>query len=272
MSLPSYATVDEHLTALPHLAAWLPWAAMTGATNTSSAPGSTVPINVTLLALLDTRERWNWEDGMAWADPERQGVLPYLHGWVRDIEASLYDVDAPDITIPPLEPTIANQCAWLQDHLINAYGLPQWPEFADGIAHMHHRVSDATAAARAEGPSRSSCGACGNGRLVPNGDNHWTCTTCLITVTLTAVTLRQAATATGHPLRTLQRWAGTKGWARVEDNLGHRYYDLGQISATVAAARLAKATQQPEDAAHGPQAPDPDQTHPPDLQGPQNGT
>lgn len=243
MPLPTYADVDRCLEQLPHLAKWLPDTLVVGSGSDNGsgsmgqAAGSTVPINVTATALLDTRERYDWEDGMAWCDPDRQGVLPYLHGWVRDIEACMYDHGA-EPEIPPLTPTITNQAAWLRIHLINAYGLPQWPEFADGIRHVHHAVDAATAAVRRTGPRQSSCGTCEAGTLTPSGHNRWTCTSCDKTVTVRAVTLREAAQHTGHPLRTLQHWAKTKGWARVQDNEGRRYYDLAIIAREVAAARL----------------------------------
>ena len=88
---PAAAKVGAWLRDIPELCALLDDAAVTrgpSAETARPAPGSRPPLRLDVVHLQDEREKHNWESGMWWCDPDRQGVLPYLHGWARTPRAA----------------------------------------------------------------------------------------------------------------------------------------------------------------------------------------
>lgn len=239
---PRTPTLDQtrrHLLELPELCALLPDAAhaRSAIDGPRPAPASKPPLKLHVLHLLDEREKWNWEWGMWQVDPDRQGVLPYLHGWVRDIEASLYEESPRLPDEAPDEPTVANCCDWLSRHLGAAETLAQWPELAHGIKTLHGNVRAAVAGIR-DRHRPVPCSQCGN-PLSRDGDtNRWVCEACGHLVSVQAVTLRQAAHIVGRSERTLRSWAQRNLFTRISDGPRTNLYDLGDIRRVVAEVAL----------------------------------
>ena len=193
--------VRHWLGQLPELCALLPDAAVArGAIDgPRPAPASKPPLKLHILHLLDRREKANWEFGMWQVDPDRQGILPYLWGWVRDLEATLYEESArlPDET--PTDPTVAGCCDWLVRHLGMAEALDQWPEFADGIRVIRGHLLAATSGVRDLYDKPVPCSRCGNPLQRVDERPLWECSACGHEVTVQAVTLNQAAKIMGVP-------------------------------------------------------------------------
>ena len=242
--------VDRWLRAIPDLCALLPDALITrpaGSGGPRPVPSSRPPVRLDIVSLLDERDTVLWETGMAYVDPDGAGVLPYLWGWCRDIEASLYEISP---TLPPevpAEPTVAGCCSWLIGALEDATSLPQWDELAWGIQQVHAGLRAATSAVRDVAEHPVPCSRCGGPLARVEGERPlWECDACGHLVTVQAVTLRQAAAilrreqGKGAPtLRTLQRWALRPGiLAPVADGPRSRVFDLGQIRGLAAEAKL----------------------------------
>ena len=239
---PAAAKVGAWLRDIPELCALLDDAAVTkgpSAETARPAPGSRPPLRLDVVHLQDEREKHDWESGMWWCDPDRQGVLPYLHGWARDIEATAYE-ERP--TLPdelPAEPTVASVCAWLLAEVDYAVTLPQWPEFAAGVATVHSRLRAATGAVRPMEARPVPCRACG-GPLRPRAGRaaSWQCEACERVVTVQAVTLVEAAPLVGVSKTTLYRWALRPGVLSPVVDGAKKLYDLGDIRRLVAETRL----------------------------------
>jgi hypothetical protein len=171
-------------------------------------------------------------------DPDRAGLLPYLWTWCRDIEADALDAGlAPD----DLPDTVAGCCSWLATWLDFAQTLPQWDELVWGIDRCWRNTRAATRGVRDDDPPRHArCNRCHIGTLTPSGD-VWTCTDCARIISITAVSLPDAARLTGIPLRTLQAWAARslldRGVADPDDQR-RTLYDLGTIRRVAAEAQL----------------------------------
>lgn len=237
-------TIRQALGELPELCALLPDALITRRPATGASrptPASRPPVDLDILRLLDVRDRSGWLDGMEYCDPESVGVLPYLWGWCRDLEATALDA-RPDLPPElPERPTIPAVVEWLLGQLEWASGLPQWPELASGITATHRAVRSAVKAVRDPAPADVPCGICHVGHLtrVPGTQPLWRCPVCGHEVAVQAVTLRQAAVITGTPYTTLRDWARRRGLlAPVIEGPRRRLYDLGQIRAIVAQSRL----------------------------------
>lgn len=249
MTTPSEADVRRWLAQLPARAALLPDALSTrrhGDGGGHGKPTPAAPTNLGVVAILDTRDEprpgWDWELGMGWCDPERVGILPYLHGWARDIEATAYE-SRPDLPAElPTPPTVASVCAWLLAELEWATTLAQWPEMADGIRVTWRRVEQATShVADVHPPRPVKCDRCHEGRLEPDGPRLWRCSWCAREVSVTAVSLPMAAQALGVSPRTLQAWAKRsllgRGVADPDDQR-RRLYDLRTVGRVLAEQRL----------------------------------
>lgn len=237
---PTADDVRHWLGLLPELCALLPDAAVARGAIDGPRPAaaSKPPVKLHVLHLLDTREKWDWEWGMWQVDPDRQGVLPYLWGWVRDLEATAYEtsVELPGET--PTEPTVASCCDWLSRHLHIAEHLAQWPEFACGVKAVHRNVTAAVSAVRGR-DKPVPCNRCGIGTLDRDAEtNRWTCKACGHIVAVQAVTIRQAAKIVGRPERTLRAWAQRNLLTRVADGPRLHLYDLGDIRRVAAEVAL----------------------------------
>lgn len=239
--------IRQALSELADLCALLPEALTSGpggAPRIHAGPSATVPLRLDVLQLLDVRDRTGWLDGMEYCDPEKVGVLPYLWGWCRDLEATALDECLAAIPALPEHPTLSSVTNWLISQLDWIAGTAQWPDFEWGVLHMHRAVRAAVKHLRETGPA-VPCSRCGAGHLevLPGRKAAWRCTACGREVTIQAVTLRQAAFLVGVPLRTLQDWARRPGLlSPVSEGPRRRLFDLGQIRGLAAERRLRDAT------------------------------
>lgn len=230
------AKVRGWLIDLPDRAALLPDALITRpqASGSRPAPGSRPPVNLDVLAVLDrddrTRRGWDWELGVGWCDPESVGVLPYLWGWARDIEACAYE-DRPEMPAElPDPPTVAGVCSWLLTELDWAATLPQWPEMVEGVRITWRRVRDATAHVADPVDRPVPCRLCGFALERVAGDRPlWQCKACGHEVSVQAVTIRQAAKILRRPERTIRTWATRSLIKAISDGPRSNLYDLGDI-------------------------------------------
>lgn len=239
---PDVDTIRQVLGELPELCELLPAALITrrpAAGASRPAPGSRPPVDLGILCLLDARDRSGWLDGMEYCDPEKVGVLPYLWGWCRDLEATALDECPAAIPALPEHPTLSSVTNWLISQLDWIAGTAQWPDFEWGVLHMHRAVRAAVKHLREAGPA-VPCSRCGAGHLdvLPGRKAAWRCTVCGREVTIQAVTLRQAASLAGVPLRTLYRWDARRMITAVGDEQGRRWWDLGDIRRAAAQTRL----------------------------------
>lgn len=243
-------TVRAQLRNIPDLYALLPDAATTRTSieGPRPAPASRPPARLDITDLCDTRTKTRLTDGPAtWIDPDRMGALPYLDTWARDLEACAHDGDThwqtpprPDPPAPvPDPPTIAGLCAWLDKELDWAATLPQWPDLAHGINHIHHRLRAATRNVRDIETRPVPCQRCGHPLDRAHGTKPlWTCHACGHEVTVQAVTLRQAATILGRPYPTLIAWKNRNLITAVSDGPRQNLYDLGELRRVHAEIRL----------------------------------
>lgn len=233
--------VRRHLLEIPELAALLPDALVArGAIDgPRPAPASKPPVKLHILHLMDTRPRYDWEAGMAWCDPDSQGVLPYLWGWVRDLEASAYESSAILPAEAPETPTVSGCCGWLTAHLAILANLPQWDDFAHGVKSTHRLLLAAVRSVR-DREEPVPCNRCGAGKLARDGEtNRWACPACGHVVAIQAVTLRDASRIVGVPERTLREWATHPGLlSPVADGPRLRLFDLGDVRRVTAEKRL----------------------------------
>ena len=239
--------IRQALSELADLCALLPEALTSGpggGPRTHAGPSATVPLRLDVLQLLDVRDRTGWLDGMEYCDPEKVGVLPYLWGWCRDLEATALDECPAAIPALPEYPTLSSVTNWLISQLDWITGTAQWPDFEWGVLHVHRAVRAAVKHLREAGPA-VPCSRCGAGHLevLPGRKAAWRCTVCGHEVTIQAVTLRQAASLIGVPLRTLHDWAHRPGLlSPVSEGPRRRLFDLGQIRGLAAERRLRDAT------------------------------
>lgn len=251
--MSSGSGIDEVRTWLrdiPELCALLPDAAATRTAieGPRPAPGSRPPVRLDVLHLLDGRDKHR-DANMATCDPDRQGVLPYLFGWVRDIEADALDQSPELPPEAPEVPTVAGCCAWLTAMLPFAATLPQWFELADGIKVVHSRLRSATAGVRDVEQRPVPCTRCKVGRLELAGPKLWQCDECGWEFTVQAVSLpdaHRALRALHHDkaptLRTLQNWATRPGLlpGLLESGPRTRVYDMATIHALTSEYLLTK--------------------------------
>lgn len=250
MTAPTIADTRHHLTEIPELCALLPDAAetRTAIEGPRPAPGSKPPLRLDVLHLLDGRDKHR-DANMATCDPDRQGVLPYLFGWCRDVEADALD-QSPELPPElPVQATVAGCCAWLTSMLSFAATLPQWPELADGVRRTHQAVRDATAGVRDVEEKPVPCGRCGGALArIPGTRPMWECAACGGLVTVQAVTVNQAAKIIGIQKDRLYalvnrpalvREAGVTPPQRVLGESGSRkLYDLSDLRRIVAEIRV----------------------------------
>ena len=249
MTIPTPAQVRDWLHHLPDLCALLGDALVTRSAEQHTSrpvPGSKPPVRLDIIGLLDERDV-DWEAGMWRVDPDGHGVLPWLWGWCRDIEADAYQLRPTLCDEVPDPPTVAGCCAWLmQDDLLDwcAATLRQWDEFAIDLGRVVAAVRNATANVAEQRERPVECPRCGFAlhRVKPD---LWECSEGHA-LAVHAVTLREAAAILRRTdgnraptVRTLQRWANRPGLLTpVIDGPRSRLYDLGQIRAVLADTRL----------------------------------
>lgn len=234
---------------LPELAALLPLALVVGPATqiirTSSEPGSRALANLELLALLDTRDRWAWRGPRGSIDPDRMGLIPHLDTWARDLAGETHDAGWPARPLPD-EPNLIDAVNWLlQDGLLDwaEEHAPQWPEFADDMRSCYQRTLAAVHHLRDEKHQDrdATCAACHRGRLRLtrwHDTPAWECDHCELLVTVTPVTIPEAARRTRASERTIRHWAKQGDFTRILGDDGRTLYDLGQIAGRVARSRF----------------------------------
>lgn len=259
---PTAAEVRRWLGEIPDMAALLPDALITRSAQTENlsrpVPSSRPPVDVGILDLTDQRHKHDWLSGsMAWCDPDRMGILPYLDSWVRDLEGAAIDGDPifgieprneplPDA---PEHPTVAAVCDWLAGALEWAEGLPQWFELADGVRQMHQRVRIATRNVRDAEDKPVPCPRCGESLTrVPGTRPLWACVACGHEVRVQAVTINQAAKILQFPKDRLYALVNRpalldgseiKAPRKILGETGsRRLYDLNDLSRLVAEIKL----------------------------------
>ena len=244
MTTPTAEQVRQWLGALPDLCALLP-AALVARTPeqrvSRPAPGSKPPVRLDISRLLDTRETCDWESGMWRVDPDGHGVLPWLWGWCRDLEAEAYRDRAELCDEVPAEPTVSSCCTWLQQgDLLEwaADSLQQWHEFAVDTGRVVRAVRDATRAVADLQDRPVPCGRCGE-PLELQRDGLWECWSGHA-VSIQPVGVREAARIVEVNYETLRRWLAEDPVARIVDG-ARPVYDLGEIRRVVASRRLRNA-------------------------------
>lgn len=241
MTIPAPAQVRDWLRTLPDLCALLGDALVTRSAEQHTSrpvPGSKPPVRLDIIGLLDERDV-DWEAGMWRVDPDGHGVLPWLWGWCRDIEADAYRLRPTLCDEVPDLPTIAGCCAWLlQDDLLEwcAATLRQWDEFAIDLGRVVGAVRNATRHVADQRVRPVPCGRCGEA-LTQVKPGLWECEQGHMT-SVQAVSLREAARQTGVPEATLRRWVRMSNAHRVSDGPTTVLYDLGDIRRIVANRRL----------------------------------
>lgn len=185
------------------------------------------------MALLDTRQRFDWQHGMHWCDPDEMGVLPWLWSWCRDLESWAYALRDDLCDEVPDAPTIGNLCSWLlADGFLEwcEETLQVWSEFSPQLRRVIGRVREAVAVVtRPEVLVR--CAECGE-PLSAVGDGLWECPSAH-TVSIKPVGLREAARLVGVKKTTLERWLTAAGVARLEEATNRKLYDLGEVRRVV---------------------------------------
>lgn len=242
MTAPTTAQVRVWLAELPDLCALLPDALATrtaGQQTSRPVPHSKPPVRLDIVALLDTRERCDWEQGMWRVDPDGQGVLPWLWGWARDLESCAYDLRPTLCDEVPEKVTVASLCQWLlQDDLLEwcEVTLQQWDEFAYDLRRVVASVREATRNVRDAEVKPVGCPRCGY-PLEQVKPGMWECSEGH-PLTVRPVTLREAARATGVRRDTLRDWLDEAGVQRLRENATRHLYDLGEVRRVVAHKRL----------------------------------
>ena len=165
------------------------------------------------------------------------GLLPTITECVRIIWEQMPAPDRPPLQHPP---TWSGETGWLlatvtwwQSHL-DECDLG-WVE--DAIAAAYRELARLT---REPEDKPVLCGRCRIGALEQVHDAMWECHACGHTVTVRAVTLKQAAAEVDVPLRTLQDWANRPGLLRpiLDGGPRTRLFDLGDIRRVAAEKRL----------------------------------
>ena len=244
---PTPADVRAWLEEIPRLVLSLPIAAVTrksAGVERRSVPASKPPTRTSIVHLLDTREKHDPAYGMAACDPERQGVLPYLLGWVRqtakDPGIGRYD-DFCDVSFC---------CQYLNDYLLRIMLIEEdWVAFSVGVRTIHHDLVEAVAVLL-DSQTPVVCPSCHVGVLRPDGgkSDSWVCGPCGHVVTIHVVTLREAAAETGEKLSTLKFWSRSGLFTKISRDAtpGGGHYDLGDIKRVIAEKRPEQAQQDAE--------------------------
>ena len=125
---------------------------------TSTKPGSSAPLNLTVVHLTDTRHKpgWRRHDPGRVATIHRLGTLPALYWWTQTIEPCLA---AAGVTIPDHTKiaTVASECAWLAQVTTFVLAQPWAPLYVRDIAKIQQRLTEAATGTREWTPR---CGQC----------------------------------------------------------------------------------------------------------------
>lgn len=242
MTIPTPAQVRDWLHHLPDLCALLGDALVTRSAEQHTSrpvPASKPPVRLDIIGLLDERDV-DWEAGMWRVDPDGHGVLPWLWGWCRDIEADAYQLRPTLCDEVPDPPTVAGCCAWLmQDDLLDwcAVTLRQWDEFAIDLGRVHAAVRNATANVADQRVRPVPCGRCGEA-LTQVKPGLWECEQGHMT-SVQAVTVNRGAKIIGIRADALGKLVRQPG-PGVEparpilgDGGSRRLYDLNDLRRVV---------------------------------------
>ena len=212
-------------------------------------------------AICDDRRKRSWQDHADRTITEpasrRQGVLPTLSSWVRDVDSARWD-DGDEHQSPPTQRTVTGECGWLVESLDWITEQPWLPDMATDIRRIR---DDLRAVTRDHSITREAkpCPQCGwnmvgRGEYDTKRNRHpwYQCTGCDMTLTTAAeidrlhaqardyVTLRHAAGVLGRPLETLRHWR-KQGWVtpRGRDERGD-LYSLAALKITAQSVRNGK--------------------------------
>ena len=228
--------VEDWLLAIPRLAALLPIAAVTRTQQEGprSVPCSKPPLKIDVMHLLDRRRKGQPDGGMTNVDPEREGVLPYLYGWVEEFAGFTEPTQpAPDVTVE----NCCKDLLWLIRH--QDTDSPRWSAFAAGLKRVNGSLLESVGALIHGVNSPIVCHRCLTGILRRQGQTStWECAVCGHTVTIQVVTLREAARLTGEKLTTINYWSRMGLFTKLVDGGGKGSYDLGDIRRVIAEKRL----------------------------------
>lgn len=230
-------------------------AMVTGPTDTQSArpvPSSKPPTRLDVLSLLTRAERYDelWERGMQYVDPDGAGILPYLWGWVRDIEATLYEQHPVVPDEAPDTPTVAGCADWLARHAEATATTHQWPELVYGLRNLRSGLRAVTVGVRGVERKPVPCSRCGQPLHRVGEQALWECEAGHQT-SVEAVTLRQArqrlldercAGQWVPSISTLKDWSKRPGVLPcLRESERVSLYDLSTIRRLVAEARVRSA-------------------------------
>lgn len=245
--------VRKWLAEILELAALLPDALIAGPKpdggGSRPVPSSRPPVKLHIVSLLAAAERYDnlWEAGMCYVDPDGAGVLPYLWGWARDIEATLYEASPVLPDEVPEVPTLASVCDWLSRHAEAASVTAQWPELVYGVREVRQGLRGATAAVRDIEERAVPCPRCGDPLTHIEGETaRWECPSGHETH-VQAVTIGQAARIIGCGRNTLATLVNRPGLladgidaARpvLGDRGGRKLYDLNDLRRLHAEVKL----------------------------------
>ncbi len=228
--------VEDWLFAIPRLASLLPVAAVTHTQQEGprSVRCSKPPLKIDVVHLLDRRRKGQPDGGMVNVDPEREGVLPYLYGWVEELAGSTEPTQpTPDATIQD----VCEDLRWLIRH--QDIDSPRWSAFAAGVQRIHSSLLESVGALIHGVNSPVVCPRCLTGTLRRQGQTGtWECAVCGHDVTIQVVTLREAARITGEKLTTINYWSRMGLFTKIVDGGGKGSYDLGDIRRVIAEKRL----------------------------------
>jgi hypothetical protein len=225
----------------------------------SNTPTRT-PANLTVLDLLDTREkpdvpptrRGDNQHGNPLADDHmagrRQGILPTLTSWVREIDGAMWD-EGDEHQNPPTQRTVPGECEWLADNLDWIQAQPWAHEFHDDI---HRILTDINTATGTRPEPQLRCPKC-EWHVEPRDKGTWyICTGCNWTWTMAneinrlltaqsdhanALTIPQLAQELERPISTLKEWRA-RGWILPISKTRRGYvYDLATVQRVAASIR-----------------------------------
>lgn len=158
-------------------------------------------------------------------DGWRQGILPTLSSWVRDVDAAMWD-SGDEHQNPPTQRTVAGECGWLAE---NADWIQKQKWLGDILVDLTKMLEDINRACGVKPEQPLACPACG-WEMQGQGDYQaelkrhpwYRCTGCPQTITTAAeldrvskraedyVTLKYAAKVLEVPYATLRTWKARK--------------------------------------------------------------
>lgn len=235
------ATLAELLAAIPDAYAALPGFKLPGSQppdpdkrTAASVVSHRSILRLEVVALLDEREKADAPPTRLFhpkfgggaehdriAGQRRQGILPTLSAWVRDVDSAMWD-EGDEHQNPPTQRTVAGECEWLTSQLDWIEAQPWVRELEDDLVRM---LADIQLACGVKPAKPLECPACG-WEMQGQGDYQaelkrypwYRCTGCPQTITTAAeldrvskraedyVALKYAAKVLEIPYATLRTW------------------------------------------------------------------